>query len=772
MTMAEDDVARRLEASGIVQGVGFRPFVYQLAKKYHLKGTVANTSTGVTIYLEGALSSIEAFSYDLIQKNPPLSSITKISVYPEGVKDIQEFTISKSKNSIGKTALISPDVSVCEDCLGELFDPADRRYRYPFINCTNCGPRYTIIDDIPYDRPKTSMKHFKMCKRCQAEYDDPENRRFHAQPNACDVCGPNVTLYDNRRRKIETENPIKKTAALLKQGFILAIKGLGGYHLAADAENSDAVTLLRNRKHREEKPLAVMSVNIESILRYADVRPKEQALLTSIKRPIVILKKKQPGTPDFRPLAGVVAPGNRYFGAMLPYTPLHYLLLSQGLTGQDFAALVMTSGNMSEEPIAIDNDDAFKRLSGIADYFLVHNRDIYLRSDDSIIRRSAGAVRFIRRSRGYIPTPVFLKKKVPPILACGAELKNTICITKDDRAFLSQHIGDLENLATYDFFQLTIRHMKRILDINPEIIARDFHPDYMSTRYAMEQDNIEKVRVQHHHAHIVSCMAENNLDGDVIGLAFDGTGYGTDGAIWGGEVFVADEEKFTRKAHISYVPMPGGAAAIKEPWRMAVSYLHDAFGQEFKNLRLPGLNKFDEKKIKIIAEMIEKKVNSPDTSSLGRLFDAIASICGIRNVVNFEGQAAIELEMAAGEKTDEIYDYEWTSGDIYRILPGPVIRGVVKDIENGVHICKISSKFHQTLVSLFSDLCETIRKETKLKRIVLSGGVFQNSLLLTGLSKALEKKDFKVFTHRLVPANDGGISLGQAVIAATKIARK
>ena len=765
MTMAEDHVARRLEASGIVQGVGFRPFVYQLAKKYNLKGDVANTSSGVTIYIEGNLSNIESFSQDLAQKNPPLSHITKISVDPEAVKNTKGFTIAKSQNSIGKSALISPDVSVCDDCLRELFDPADRRYRYPFINCTNCGPRYTIIDDIPYDRRKTSMKHFKMCKRCQSEYDDPENRRFHAQPNACDVCGPHVTLYDNIRRKIETENPIKKTAALLKQGFILAIKGLGGYHLAADAENSDAVTLLRNRKHREEKPLAVMSVNLESIRRYADIKPEEQALLTSIQRPIVILKKKQPGTPDFKTLADEVAPGNRYFGAMLPYTPLHYLLLNQGLTGQDFTAMVMTSGNMSEEPIAIDNDDAFKRLSGIADYFLVHNRDIYLRSDDSIIRRSAGAVRFIRRSRGYIPTPVFLKKKVPPILACGAELKNTICITKDDRAFLSQHIGDLENLATYDFFQLTIRHMKRILDINPEIIVCDLHPDYMSTRYAMEQDNIEKVRVQHHHAHIVSCMAENKLNGDVIGLAFDGTGYGTDGAIWGGEILVAGEEKFTRKAHISYVPMPGGAAAIKEPWRMAVSYLHDAFGQEFKNLRLPGLNKFDEKKIKIIAEMIEKKVNSPDTSSLGRLFDAIAAICGIRDTVHFEGQAAIELEMAAGEKTDEIYDYEWTSGDIYRILPGPVIRGVVKDIENGVHICKISSKFHQTLVSLFSDLCETIRKETKLKRIVLSGGVFQNSLLLTGLFKALEKKDFKVFTHRLVPANDGGISLGQAVIA-------
>ncbi len=766
MTMAEDYVARRLEASGIVQGVGFRPFVYQLAKKYNLKGDVANTSAGVTIFIEGTLRNIESFSQELTQKNPPLSCITKISVYSESVKDIKGFTIAKSKNSTGKSTLISPDVSVCDDCLRELLNPADRRYRYPFINCTNCGPRYTIIDDIPYDRPKTSMKHFKMCKRCQTEYDDPENRRFHAQPNACDVCGPHVTLYDNTRRKIETENPIKKTADLLKQGHILAIKGLGGYHLAADAENSDAVTLLRKRKHREEKPLALMSADIEHIHRYAQIQPQEQTLLASIQRPIVLLKKKKFGASGFKPLADAVAPGNRYFGAMLPYTPLHYLLLSPDLTGQDFTALVMTSGNMSEEPIAIDNDDAFRRLSSIADYFLVHNRDIYLRSDDSIIRRSAGEVRFIRRSRGYIPTPVFLNKKVPPILACGAELKNTICLTKGNRAFLSQHIGDLENLATYDFFQLTIRHMKRILDIVPEIIACDLHPDYMSTRYALEQGGVEKIKIQHHHAHIASCMAENKLEGDVIGLSFDGTGYGSDGAIWGGEVLVANEEKFIRKAHISYVPMPGSAAAIKEPWRMAVSYLHDAFEQEFKNLRLPVLNKVDEKKIKIIEEMIEKKVNSPDTSSLGRLFDSIAAICGIRNSVHFEGQAAMELEMAACEKTDEIYDYEWSSGDIYQILPGPVIRGVVKDVENGIHISKISSKFHQTLVILFSDLCETIRKETRLKRIVLSGGVFQNSLLLSGLFKALEKKDFQVFTHRLVPANDGGISLGQAAVAA------
>jgi len=771
LTMAEDYVARRLEASGIVQGVGFRPFVYQLAKKYDLKGDVANTSSGVTIYIEGALSNIESFSQDLAQKNPPLSCITKISVYPEAVKDIKRFTIAKSKNSIGKSALISPDVSVCDDCLRELFDPADRRYLYPFINCTNCGPRYTIINDVPYDRPKTSMKHFKMCKRCQAEYDDPENRRFHAQPNACALCGPHVALYDNGRRKVETERPIEKTAALLKQGFILAIKGLGGYHLAADAENSAAVTFLRKRKHREEKPLAVMSVNLKCIRRYADIKPEEQALLTSIQRPIVLLKKKQPGSPDFKPLADEVAPGNRYFGAMLPYTPLHYLLLNQGLTGQDFAALVMTSGNMSEEPIAIDNDDAFKRLSGIADYFLVHNRDIYLRSDDSIIRRSAGAVRFIRRSRGYIPAPVFLRKKVMPILACGAELKNTICLTKEDRVFLSQHIGDLENLATYEFFQMTIRHMKRILDIRPEIIACDLHPDYMSTRYAMEQDRVEKVQVQHHHAHIVSCMAENRLDGDVIGLSFDGTGYGTDGAIWGGEILVADEEKFTRKAHIYYVPMPGGAVAIKEPWRMAVSYLYDTFGEEFFNFNLEPIKKIDKKKLNIIVEMILKKVNSPLTSSLGRFFDSVASIVGIRNHVHFEGQAAMELEMAADEKSRESYDYEWVSGDVYKVLPQPIIRGVVKDIKDGVNISEISSKFHFTLVRLYSDLCETIRKETELKRVVLSGGVFQNSLLLTGLAQALEERGFKVFTHKLVPANDGGISLGQAVVAAAIVGK-
>ena len=635
--MAEDNIAKRVEVNGIVQGVGFRPFIYQLANRHKIKGEVANTSSGVSIHIEGIRQNIESFCRDLSEKSPPLAYITEVSFYDEPVNDYKDFTIVDSKGQAVMTTLISPDVSVCDDCISELFDPSDRRFQYPFINCTNCGPRYTIIDDIPYDRPKTSMKHFKMCPICQEEYDDPENRRFHAQPNACKDCGPHISLYDNTRKKVATPNPIEKAATLLKQGGIIAVKGLGGFHLAVDAENNKAVARLRKRKYREEKPLAIMSYDVEHIRRYAQVEPEEEKLLTSPQRPIVLLKKIEPNS-----ISEAVAPRNRYFGAMLPYTPLHYILLSH-----NFTALVMTSGNLSDEPIAIDNEDAFDRLSNIADYFLIHNRDIYLRSDDSIVRKSAGFTRFIRRSRGYVPIPVFLNKKVPSILACGAELKNTICLTKGNHAFLSQHIGDLENLASYDFFQLTIRHMKRILDINPEIIAFDLHPDYLSTRYAEEQQDIQKIQVQHHHAHIVSAMAENMLDGPVIGLSFDGTGYGSDGTIWGGEILFAEIEKFSRAAHFAYVPMPGSAAAIKEPWRMAVSYLYDAFGEGFWDLDLPFLKKIDHNKLKIIVKMISKQLNSPHTSSLGRLFDGIAAIAGIRNHVFFEGQAAMELEMLA-----------------------------------------------------------------------------------------------------------------------------
>lgn len=755
---SEESIASlKLAVNGIVQGVGFRPFVYQLAHRYGLKGEVSNTSAGVTINIEGSEEKLGAFVRDLSEKSPPLAHITEISTSCEQVKGYAEFSIKASKRQSSRWALISPDTAICNDCLRELFDPQDRRYRYPFINCTNCGPRYTIIDDIPYDRPNTSMKHFTMCQQCRKEYDDPENRRFHAQPNACAVCGPCVALYDNRRTMVQARDPVKRAAELVKKGHVVAIKGLGGFHLCVDAENSDAVVRLRQRKHREEKPLALMSSDLDRIRRYAGIEPDEEVLLASPQRPIVLAKKKNPN-----PLSPEISPRNKNFGVMLPYTPLHYLLLSC-----DFTALVMTSGNISEEPIAIDNEEAFERLGGIADYFLTHDRDIYLRSDDSIVRRVDRANRFMRRSRGYIPAPIFLKQEIPQTLACGAELKNTVCLTKGKNAFLSQHIGDLENLETYRFFELTVRHMKRILDIDPQIVACDLHPDYLSTSYAQEQRGEKKISVQHHHAHIVSCMAEHKLDGPVIGLSFDGTGYGTDGRIWGGEVLIAETHQFRRAAHLAYLPMPGGAAAIKEPWRMAVSYLYSVFGEGFLDLKLPLFHGLDKEKIKIVVQMISKRVNSPETSSLGRLFDGIAAILGVRKRVAYEGQAAMELEMAIRKEAGESYDYEWKQGkDSYRILFHPIIRGVVKDMENGLEVSEISSKFHMTLVRLFSDLCMLLRQETGLDRVVLSGGVFQNATLLAGLGKALEDKDFQVFSHCVVPCNDGGISLGQAVAAA------
>ncbi|MGD8974507.1 MAG: carbamoyltransferase HypF [Desulfobacterales bacterium] len=754
--MANDISAKKLKVNGIVQGVGFRPFVFQLAEHYDLKGEVANTPFGVSIHIEGPPNRLASFEADLAAKSPPLAYIVEISGNSQTVKNYTDFRIVKSKGETAMSTLISPDVSVCHDCLQEMFDLRNRRYSYPFINCTNCGPRYTIIDDIPYDRPKTSMRHFKMCPACQAEYDDPTDRRFHAQPNACAKCGPQVGLYDNRHKQIIADDPIGKAAEILKQGYILAVKGLGGYHLAADAANADAVMRLRLRKLREEKPLAVMANDIEHIQRFAEVQIKDEELLTSIQRPIVLLKKKATN-----PICEEVAPRNNYFGVMLPYTPLHYMLLKHG-----FKALVMTSGNLSEEPIAIDNDDAFQRLADIADYFLIHNRDIYLRSDDSIVRHSAGSKRFIRRSRGYVPIPVFLKHKISSVLACGAELKNTVCLTKGDRAFLSQHIGDLENMATYDFFEHTINHLKRILDISPEIIACDMHPNYLSTQFAEKQQNIEKISVQHHHAHIVSCMAENKLDGPVVGLSFDGTGFGTDGAIWGGEVLIVEEHNFERAGHLRYVPMPGSTAAIKEPWRMAVSYLKDSFGKDFNNLNLPGLKEIESEKLTVVSEMITKGVNSPLTSSLGRLFDGVAAICGVRNQANFEGQAAMELEMLAVESDGLCYDYDWETADVLRILPAPIIRGVVTDILNKVPIGEISARFHQTLIHLFANLCEVIRSDRGLNRVVLSGGCFQNSILLSGMLRVLQSNQFEVFTHEQVPTNDGGIAMGQAVVAA------
>jgi hydrogenase maturation protein HypF len=748
--------ATKIKVNGIVQGVGFRPFVYQLAREMGLTGRVANTASGVRIDLEGTQERIDQFIVDLKKRKPILAHI--VDVDTQSVKPVGfiEFAITKSQGAESRSTLISPDVCMCPDCRRELFDPKDRRFGYPFINCTNCGPRYTIIDDIPYDRPKTSMRHFTMCTQCQAEYDDPGNRRFHAQPNACAECGPSVSLWDNRRLQIQTAQPIEHAAELLKAGHILAIKGLGGYHLAVDATNDAAVERLRSRKHREEKPLAVMSADPTAIEVYAQIAQPELELLTSIQRPIVLLEKRLP-----EKLAFSVSPRNRYFGVMLPYTPLHELLLAQG-----FVALVMTSGNLSDEPIAIDNAEAFTRLRDVADYFLIHDRDIYLRSDDSIVRHAAGEMRPIRRSRGFVPIPVFLKAPVLSVLACGAELKNTICLTKGKQAFLSQHIGDLENLATEDFFRLSITHLQRILDIKPEIIACDLHPDYLSTQWAESQTELPVIQVQHHHAHVAACMAEHQLDGPVIGLAFDGTGFGTDQSVWGGEVFVADYSRFRRAAHLTAVPMPGSAAAIKGPWRMALSCLDHTYGSAMWDLDLPLLKAVDRSEARIVTQMCSQGMNAPLTSSLGRLYDAVAAILGLRCNAAFEGQAAMELEMIADPTETGRYDFTWSQADIKQVALAPIIAGVVDDILRGLPAFIISAKFHATITHGFAELCTVLRKENQLNQVVLSGGCFQNRLLLEGLSNALANKGFDVFCHRLIPTNDGGIALGQAMITA------
>jgi hydrogenase maturation protein HypF len=758
--MTEAFTAKRLEINGIVQGVGFRPFVYQLARHHGLTGEVANTVTGVSLLLEGSASGIRQFIDDLTTKKPPLAHIVEVSSTPEAVRGFSVFSIVKSRGHASRATLISPDVMVCDDCLAEMRDPADRRFGYPFINCTNCGPRYTIIEDIPYDRPKTSMRHFTMCPQCRAEYDDPDNRRFHAQPNACPVCGPRVTLCDAGGNAVETEDPIADAAARLKHGRIVAVKGLGGFHLAVDATDADAVARLRRRKQREEKPLALMCSSLDRVREIARVGAAEERLLVSIQRPIVLLQKREP-----TPIADSVSPRNRYFGIMLPYAPVHHLLLDAG-----FTALVMTSANLTEEPIAIDNADAFSRLGDIADAFLVHDRDILLRSDDSIVRYSAGHMRPIRRSRGYVPVPVFLKDEVPPVLACGAELKNTVCLTRGRQAFVSQHIGDLENRATDEFFRLTVDHLKRILDIDPQVVACDLHPDYMSTRYARQLAGIPLVAVQHHHAHIAACMAENQVDGPVIGLSFDGTGLGTDGTVWGGEVLMADYHTFTRAAHLAPVPMPGSAAAIREPWRMAVGHLRSAFGEELGSLRLPFLRAMDGRRVATIMAMMEKRINSPMTSSLGRLFDAVAAMVGLRGRVAFEGQAAMELEMILDRSESGSYAFSWDDpGDgPLCIATASIVRGVVRDLTAGLSPATVSARFHNTLIVLFDALCRHLRRITGIDRVALSGGVFQNNRLLTGMIAALEKSGFDLLTHRLVPTNDGGLSLGQAVVAAAK----
>jgi hydrogenase maturation protein HypF len=760
-----------ISVRGIVQGVGFRPFVYGLAVKHNLKGWVYNTSEDVRIELEGTAEAIRQFERELKTKAPPLARIENVTVEYHPPRGYKNFEIRQSQAQEGKYQLISPDVATCQACLGELLNPEDRRYRYPFTNCTNCGPRFTIIEDMPYDRPKTTMRYFQMCPQCQVEYDNPLDRRFHAQPNACPKCGPQVELVDNQGNLITESNPIAAASQILKEGKVVAIKGLGGFLLACDATNDTVIKTLRQRKKRSSKPFAIMVATVEEAKKHCYVSPEEENLLTSPQSPIVLMRWREDSS-----VSREIAPNLKFLGVMLPYTPLHHILLRD--TG---LPLVMTSGNLSEEPIARDNDEALRRLSGIADYFLVHNRDIYSRYDDSVAILERGTSQLIRRARSYAPYPIRLQFEAKQVLGCGAEEKNTFCLTKDNYAFLSQHIGDMENMETLEHFDSTISLYKRLFHVEPEIIAYDLHPDYLATKYAQElsESGMKLVPVQHHHAHIASCMADNGLESPVIGVALDGTGMGADGNIWGGEFLVADYRNFRRVGHLEYLPLPGGDAAIKRPYRTAIGYILTLLGEnalnavivnEEKQSQLASIGQVTKVEVEVIKSQIERKINSPVSSSMGRLFDAISAMLGIRGEIDYEGQAAVELEMAAYEEdyahVKESYPYRIVENEELRIVHlRDLLSAIIKDFREGVSKGRISVKFHNTVAQMINEMCHLIANETGIRQLALSGGVFQNRLLLRKTVSLLESGGFQVFTHRQVPCNDGGISLGQAVIA-------
>lgn len=753
-------IRARIDITGIIQGVGFRPFIYRLAKNRGLKGYVANTAAGVTVETDGSGQEISDFVKAICSEKPPLAHIEELQVVKSelGSRDgFQEFQIVASISAGNKIGPITPDSDVCDNCLKELFDPTDRRYLYPFINCTDCGPRYTLIEKTPYDRPLTVMKDFSLCQLCLEEYRDPLDRRFHAQATCCPECGPAVTLVTSERLPVEDVDPIRRTAELLEAGKIVAIKGIGGFHLAVNAVDYEAVARLRERKGRPDKPLAVMAKDLNRIKNFADFSQEEQLVLSGRAKPIVLLQKHSPFI-----LAENVAPGNRYIGTMLPYTPIQHLLFYY----RDFQALVMTSGNLSGSPVIKDNEDAFAKLADIAEYYLLHNRPIITHADDSVIRLAGNYPAFYRRARSFVPKAINLKQNGGRTLALGAIIKNTVCITKDHEAFVSQHIGDLDNLDTQLHQQNISNHFQALLRIEPDLLVHDLHPDYAGSRYAHRQRKLPTIAVQHHHAHAVSCMAEHSLDGPVIAVTLDGNGYGPDQTVWGGEVLLADYHKYDRVAHFVPVEMPGGDAAIREPWRMALSHLYRTFGPEYKKLNLKLLQRHRDN-INLMQQMIDHAINSPLTSSCGRLFDAIAALLGLRDRVSFEGQAAAELEMLL-EPSDQdpvSYQFKIVKSDAKPwLLPvQPIIRGVVQDIQKNIPPASISRRFHNTLAGLFTEVCREIRELTNINQIVLSGGVFQNLNLHQQLKADLENLLFSVYSHEQVPSNDGCISLGQAI---------
>ncbi|MFH2102124.1 MAG: carbamoyltransferase HypF [Chloroflexota bacterium] len=755
----------RLHITGIVQGVGFRPFIYGLAVRYGLLGWVRNTSAGVDIEVDGSVEVLEAFIAAIKTELPPLARVDSFSVQFEAAQGFTAFEIVHSEAQAGAFQPISPDVSICGDCLRELLDPADRRYRYPFTNCTNCGPRFTIITEIPYDRPNTTMASFPLCPECALEYQDPLDRRFHAQPVACPNCGPRVWLEftgETDSLPLHTEDAaVVEAQRLLRQGRILALKGLGGFHLACDATNQTAVTALRTRKLRVDKPFAVMMPDLSMVREHCLLAPAEEELLASHTRPIVLLRRK-PGSS----IALEVAPGQDTLGVMLPYTPLHYLLLSGELA---LPALVMTSGNLSEEPIAIDNEEARLRLSPLADAFLMHDRPIQTRCDDSVVRVFDEKIYPLRRSRGYAPDAIRLLVSAPMLLAVGPELKNTFCLTREDYAFLSHHIGDMENYETLRSFEEGVTLFEHTFRIKPEALASDLHPDYLSTRYAQERaqrEGLAEVRVQHHHAHIAACMADNGLEGSepVIGLAFDGTGYGDDQAIWGGEVLLADYRDYQRLYHLEYFPLPGGDAAIRRPSRIALALLWSQ-GLEWDDGFAPARD-FSPEEQKALRLQLERSLFTTRTSSMGRLFDAVASIAGIRQRVNYEAQAAIELEAALDPAETGSYPFE-----IHNEVIGlaPLLRALLTDVRAGTAPGAISARFHNGLVKMTRQVCDQIRVEKGIEVVALSGGVWQNTALLSRVVDGLRKDGFRVLIHCKVPANDGGVALGQAMVAVYRL---
>ncbi len=748
---------------GAVQGVGFRPFVYRLASELKLPGWVLNSTEGVFIEVEGAKDLLDTFLLRLQKEKPTPAFIQSLEFSYLDPIHFDGFEIRNSEQTGAKTALILPDIATCGDCLREVFDPANRRYRYPFTNCTHCGPRFTIIESLPYDRPNTSMKFFEMCPDCRREYEDPSDRRFHAQPNACPVCGPVPEMWDGTGKVLSRQdNAIIETVAAIRSGKIVAIKGLGGFHLVADARNTEAVEQLRKRKHREEKPFALMYPSLERVLDDCVVSPFEARLLCSAESPIVLLEQKEARA---RTLSPAVVPGNPYLGVMLPYTPMHHLIM------RDLGfPIVATSGNLSDEPICIDEREALARLSAIADLFLVHNRPIVRHVDDSIVRLVLGRELVLRRARGYAPLPLRCKGLEPNLLAVGGHLKNTIALSVGDNAFVSQHIGDLENNEASEAFRNVIGSFRRLYQVDPVRVVCDMHPDYMSSKLA-RQIGPPVIEIQHHYAHVAACMVENELEGEVLGVAWDGTGYGLDGTIWGGEFLLTNSTSFTRVASFRKFRLPGGAAAVREPRRTALGLLYEIYGEHvFEKVNLAPLHAFTEQELPVLAQMLQKGIHSPWTTSAGRLFDAVASLSALRQRMKFEGQAAMELEyVVSREGVEQSYPFEiGQANDSGMSLDWEaLVLAIIHDVELGTPIPMIARKFHLAL----GEMILAVARRTGKERVVLTGGCFQNRFLLEQTVNKLEKAGFRAYWHQRIPPNDGGISLGQ-IAAASRILRR